>query len=292
MEGISPGAERLLQRLRTQSVFEQDGRYRDFDWPESLPADGYWLSPELLSVYGTEIAASMDEATLQALSRAESIAFYSANVHGIRDLLLGVVERIYMPGFVDVSENLAHFVSEENHHMWFFAEFCLRYGPAIYDTRKLAFGRESDADVLAFLTFAQILIFEEIGHFYNQRMMADERLPEIVRRINRRHYRDEARHIQLGRHLVARLYGRMLERCAAEKVRSVLDSIRRYVRFTLESFYDTTAYRAAALEEPLRLRGELLRHPARRRHHREVTAPLARFFESTLEVQIHDDAIF
>jgi hypothetical protein len=270
---------------------EQDGRYRDFDWPESLPEDQFWFSPELLSVHGTEIAEGMDEASLKKLARAESLAFYSANVHGIRDLLLGVVERIYTAGFEDVSENLAHFVSEENHHMWFFAEFCLRYG-GIRETRKLAFNRETDPDVLAFLTFAQILIFEDVGHYYNRRMMSDERLPEIVRRINRRHYRDEARHIQLGRHLVAQLHRRMLERCPADKVAEVIGSIRRYVRFTIESFYEPAAYRDAALAEPLRLRALLLSHPARRRHHREVTAGLARFFETTLEVPIHDDVLF
>jgi hypothetical protein len=118
-----------LEKLTTSSIKNHYNVYQRFKWPDSLPADTLWMSPELLSVYGTPVMEQLDEPTLKRLTKWESINFYSLNVHGIRELIIEVTRRIHAAGYEVPSEFFHRFIGEENDHMWFFAQFCLRYGP-------------------------------------------------------------------------------------------------------------------------------------------------------------------
>ena len=278
-----------LAQLSTDTFYNP---YQVFDWPAEVPAGQFWMSPELISLYGTPDMERLSPAELLGLSRWESINFYSANVHGIRDLLLAVLRRTYHADFEPYSDYFSHFIGEENAHMWFFAQFCLRYGGKIYKNKNLPFGRPAPPDIQDFITFAQILIFEDIGHFYNARLKDDERLPPIVRQLNRVHYEDEARHIAMGRELVAGCHERLREKYPADALRQVEDYVCRYVKLSIESYYNPEAYVDAGLDEPYRLRERVLRHPARRQHHRTVLRRLIKFFEGDLSFQqrLFDDA--
>ncbi|CAM5687301.1 hypothetical protein SCYAM73S_07667 [Streptomyces cyaneofuscatus] len=209
MGGRAPRVRRrgILDRLATKSIDDYDNPYRLFEWPEQLPEDMWWMSPELTTTYGTEWAEKLTPEQLHTLSKHESINFYSLNVHGIRELLVEVVNRIHTAGFETPSEFFHHFIGEENEHMWFFAEFCLRYGKKIY--RQPAGGAETAAPsdkVQSLLVFARILIFEELVDHFNSAMAEDERLHETIRGINRIHHQDESRHIAFGRELVNLLH--------------------------------------------------------------------------------------
>lgn len=274
--------EEILTRLVGLSVEDYYNPYQVFDWPQEISSEAYWMSPELLSVHGTPHYDALDEAQRVRLSHHESLNFHSANVHGIRDLLLGVVGKLYQPELLPYSEYLSHFVGEENEHMWFFAQLCLRYGGKIYRPRGLKFGAVPEPEASTFLTFAQILVFEDVGHFYNLRLARDERLPAIVRQVNQVHYDDEARHIAMGREVVALFYRRLEELLSPERLAEVQAYLARYVRHSLETFYNPEMYRDAGLPEPLRLRQELLAHPARRKFHDQLLKRLRRFFEGDL----------
>ncbi|MEU9366208.1 diiron oxygenase [Streptomyces avermitilis] len=117
-----------VERLARASVDDYYNPYQKFEWPDAIPQDAMWMSPHLLTVHGTAEADGLTSEQLRELSRWESIHFYSLNVHGIRELLLEVVQRIHTPGFEVPTPFFHHFLGEENEHMWFFAEFCLRYG--------------------------------------------------------------------------------------------------------------------------------------------------------------------
>src|SRR4051794_25816637 len=165
--------------------------YQLFHWPAELPSEQYWMSPELMSVYGTEVAREYSEEQLWALSKWESINFYSLNVHGIRSLLIEVISRIHTPGFERPSEYFHHLIGEENEHMWFFAKFCLNYGGKIYADKQV---RWQDVEILEaadFLVFMRLLLFEEIVDFFNKRMGGDERLDPTIRQVNAIHHQDE-----------------------------------------------------------------------------------------------------
>ncbi|MBB5953713.1 hypothetical protein FHS29_000283 [Saccharothrix tamanrassetensis] len=272
----------ILDRLSSKSVDDYYNPYRLFEWPDSLPEHMWWMSPELTTTHGTEVAGSLREEQLFALSRFESVNFYSLNVHGIRELLIEVVRRIHTTGFETPSEFFHHFIGEENEHMWFFAEFCLRYAGKIY--RAPAGGIEvptssSKADSL--LVFTRILIFEELVDHYNARMAVDDRLHETIRAINRIHHQDESRHIAFGRELVELLFEDFRRTATEQELAEVSGYVRRYMTYSFESLFNPQAYRDAGIERPLELRRTLLDSPALADAEQRVFRKTAKYLRKT-----------
>ncbi|WP_035794597.1 diiron oxygenase [Kitasatospora mediocidica] len=271
----------ILDRLTTKSIDDYYNPYKLFEWPQSLPAAMWWMSPELTTTHGTEAAERLTQEQLYALSRHESINFYSLNVHGIRELLIEVTKRIHTTGFETPSEFFHHFIGEENEHMWFFAEFCLRYGRKIYRQPVGASVEIPRSHVESLLVFARILIFEELVDHFNSRMALDERLDETIRAINRIHHQDESRHIAFGRELVTVLFEDVKRTSSDEELKEIADYLRRYLTFSFESLYNPQVYRDAGIENPLDLRRELLESPARVEFERSVFRKTSKFLEKT-----------
>ncbi|MFJ3504141.1 diiron oxygenase [Streptomyces sp. NPDC090135] len=272
----------ILDRLATKSIDDYYNPYRLFEWPDRLPEDMWWMSPELTTTYGTEWAEKLTPQQLHTLSKHESINFYSLNVHGIRELLIEVVNRIHTAGFETPSEFFHHFIGEENEHMWFFAEFCLRYGGRIY--RQPAGGAEAavpSEKIQSLLVFARILIFEELVDHFNSAMAEDERLHETIRGINRIHHQDESRHIAFGRELVNLLYLDLKQTATEEELDQVSTYLRRYMKHSFESLYHPQVYRDAGLERPHELRRALLESPARAEAELRTFRKTAKYLEKT-----------
>ncbi|MHC0429679.1 diiron oxygenase [Streptomyces sp. O3] len=271
----------VLERLSTKAVEDYYNPYQEFDWPERLDEDRLWMSPELLTPYGTEHFDQLGEDTLIRLSKWESINFYSLNVHGIRELLIEVVGRIHMPGFEVPSDFFHHFIGEENEHMWFFAEFCRRYGDKIYGSTAMRADSAWEPEVENFLVFARILFFEELVDHYNTKMAQDSTLCDTIRQVNRLHHQDESRHIAFGRELVALLHTRMCEAVGPERLREVEAYLKRYVVFSVNSLYNPHVYRDAGVADPLALRNALVADERRRVHERKaIRKPLAFFLKT------------
>lgn len=270
----------VLDRLGRMSVEDYYNPYRMFEWPETLPHDQLWMSRDLLSVYNTPLMDRLDERQLIELGLWESVNFYSLNVHGIRELLIEVVNRVHMPGFEIPSEFFHHFIGEENEHMWFFAEFCRRYGGKMYRFPRLTSTTQlpDGADVENFLVFARILIFEEIVDYYNSRMADDDSLHETIRGINRIHHKDESRHIAFGRELVSLLHSRMRENRNEEELRRIGAYVQEYLRFSLHSFYSLEAYDDSGIEDPIAFRQALINDPGRMEMEQQVARKPIAFF--------------
>jgi len=262
-----------LSRLVRLSEEHYYNPYEEFVWPVELPLDQYWMSPELLSIAGTELGDQLDEVTRVRLSHAESINFYTLNVHGIRQLMIDVLERIHTPRYRPVSEFLHHFVKEENEHMWFFAEFAERYGPTgLNPDRQLRFDGFEGTEVQDFLAFARIMMFEEIGHRFNLRMANDERLPPIVRQINRQHHQDESRHIAFGRRLVGHLFTEVKRVSDDETIARLGTYCHRFLVAMLQSLYNPAMYRDAGIADAFEVRRTLLADPGREPYHDHLTS--------------------
>lgn len=260
----------VLNRLSAQSVADYYNPYKTFEWPDSLPADMWWMSPELLTVADTELAGELDVPQQQRLSMVESVNFYSLNVHGIRELLIEVTKRIHTREFATPSEFFHHFIGEENEHMWFFAEFCTRYGGKIYPQPRGGAENIPSSRAESLLVFVRILIFEELVDHYNARMAADERLHETIRAVNRIHHQDESRHIAFGRELVKVLFEVFKQDATPEELAAVDTYVRRYVNFSFESLFNPQVYQDAGLPRPLDVRTRLLSSPSRAEKERRV----------------------
>ncbi|HEX9735784.1 MAG TPA: diiron oxygenase [Thermoanaerobaculia bacterium] len=261
----SRGISATLERITEMSVDTYYNPYKMFQWPESLPDDQWWMSRELMTVANTRFTEELNESQLKALSKWESIYFYSLNVHGIRELLVEVVARVQTPGYEEESEFFHHFIGEENEHMWFFAKFCWNYGKKIYPNRKLSFSiGETSPEIESFLVFSRILIFEEIVDFFNSRMGRDETLDPIIRQVNSIHHQDESRHIVFGREVVKKLHGYICEHESEDQVRAAEKYVKRYIVASIQSLYNPIVYKDAGIPEPYKMRTELLADPARR----------------------------
>jgi hypothetical protein len=260
----SPRMQGILDRLSSMSIEDYYNPYKMFEWPDTLPEQMWWMSPELTTTYGTEVAEELTQEQLYALSKYESVNFYSLNVHGIRELLIEVTHRIHTDDFTRCSEFFHHFIGEENEHMWFFAEFCQRYGKKIY--KQLRGGAETvpPGNAASLLVFARILIFEELVDHFNLRMSADERLHETIRGINRIHHQDESRHIAFGRELVKALFESFRSRATPEELEQVSNYLKRYLTYSFETLYTPQVYKDAGIAKPLDVRRRLLEGPRRR----------------------------
>ncbi|MET9351027.1 diiron oxygenase [Streptomyces termitum] len=268
-----------VQRLTTAAENEYYNPYQTFEWPDSIPEGALWMSEDLMTVHGADAAAELTREQYLALAKWESINFYSLNVHGIRELMAEVVHRIHAPGYEIPTPFFHHFLGEENEHMWFFAEFCLRYGGRLFPDRSLAFPAREQSTLLGnFIVFSRILIFEQIVDHFNSRMAADTALPETIRAINRVHHQDESRHIAFGCQLVRAFY----ERLKAEGEPAELDAARayieRYITTSLQSLYSVDAYREAGIADPFAFRTRLLADPARKPAHDAIVSRTTTFY--------------
>ena len=260
-----------LQRISDMSTETYYNPYKMFQWPESLPDEQWWMSRDLMTVAETRFAEELSESQLMALSKWESIYFYSLNVHGIRELLLEVVGRVQMPGYEEESEFFHHFIGEENEHMWFFATFCWKYGNKIYPNRKLSFALEDiSPSTQSFLVFSRILIFEEIVDYFNSRMGRDKDLHPIIRQINSIHHQDESRHIVFGREIVRRLHDYICEHEPEDQVRAAENYVKQYTVASVQSLYNPAVYKDAGLPDAYKMRSELLADPVRRECDRKL----------------------
>jgi hypothetical protein len=270
----------LLRSLCQLSVDNAYDPFKDFEWPDSLPGDGLWMSLDLLSVYGTSLMDELSPEQLAALSRCELVNFFSFNVHGIRDLMLRVLSCIHNTGYKETSEYFHHFLDEENKHMWFFAEFCNRYGGKIYVNKNVQFPPFAEEDLQSFLAFAKILISEQISDFYNVHMMGDTSLPPMVQKLNRVHHEDESRHIAMGRKVVQLMWEQIADKYPPATQRKLESYLRRYMQFFVQSFYNPSAYQDAGLPDPHEWRRRLIEDPARGVFHRRVLNSTLHFFQA------------
>jgi hypothetical protein len=254
--------------------------YELFQWPDSLPVEDYWIAPELMTCYGTQLWDEFTDEQKLALSHWESVNFFSLCVNLIRELIGDVADRIYETRFPGLSEFFHDFLSEENKHMWFFATFCLRYGGKVYPKPKAFATAGATEDVLRdLMVFGRILIVEELCDVYNVRMAHDVRLPPVIQQINRIHHQDEARHIAFGRQLMRALCDRAVATTGEEGLRFVSDYLSRYTSVCLRFFYNPEMYEDAGIEGGRRVRARLIVDPARELTHRELMKRTTAFLD-------------
>lgn len=256
--------EQLVRLSRERHV----NTFAQIEWPDTLPEDEWWLSPELLSVHGTEHAETLSEGQLKRLSKWECINAFSLNVEGERELLSALSAQLYAPDLPHIDTYIHHFIDEENKHLWFFAEFCRRFGGKVYSSKKVnVAGERFCREMEFFLLFARIFVFEEIGGYYNVIAGGDERVSPFVRMIHQIHHADEARHITFGRTILSQSKEIAFSAASTAEQEAAIAHLQRYLQISVESLYQPAMYRDSGMEAGVALRRKLLAHPARREHH-------------------------
>jgi hypothetical protein len=275
METASELAVRLTQLSREQLW----NVYTELDWPEALGGERYCMSPELISLHGTELWEELSEAQRKRLSLYEVANFFSLTLQGERPLVAGLSDRLYSKRVSpEATEYLHHFIDEENKHMVMFGMFLNRYVGKVYPEKKVALEREyaKGEEELAF--FCKVMVVEELGDYYNVKMMRDDTIEPIVKQINAVHHRDESRHLGFGRRHLTELAARWLPAWDGETRAAFSRWLAQYLRSSWNDFYNPTMYADAGLEAPYRVRKMALAHPATAAHRRRVSKKLVNTF--------------
>jgi P-aminobenzoate N-oxygenase AurF len=250
-------------------------------WPEAVDTSQWTMSPELVSLYGTDVWEEMSDVQRKKLAFHELAGFFSLILHGERPLLEGMSHRLYtLEKNLHVLEYMHHFLDEENKHMMMFSGYLRRYVGKVYPEKKIALARplaKGEEDVSF---FAKVLVVEELSDYYNVVMGQDERLPKIIRDVNWTHHVDEARHVHFGRRYLAELWERYTPAWSEEQVASFRSWLVDYVNASWRDFYNPSAYKDAGLADPYAAREAALKSE-RCRAHRQLCSE--RFLQNLVD---------
>lgn len=256
----------LAPKLSAASIKKSWDVYSAFDWPDELPEDAWYMSPELISIYGTEEYEALTEQQKMKLSFTELCNFFSLVLQGERPLVQGLTHRLYLKSTeTAVSQYLHHFIDEENKHMVMFGMFLDRYFGKVYPEKKLVLPREyakGEEDV-AFLCKA--LVVEELGEYYNVFMWHDERIHPLSREINRVHHFDETRHLAFGRARLVETFQKFAAHWSEAELQRFREWLVAYLNSSWGDYYNPTMYKDAGLEDGYGLRQLALKHGSKHR---------------------------
>ena len=270
----------IVEQLHASSVRNFVNPYTFLDWPAEVDPAAWYTSPELVSLYGTDVWEGLDEADRKRLAFYEAVNFFSLNIYGERQQMEGLSRRLYGGDTGHVSKYLHHFLDEENKHNIVFAEFCLRYAQKLYPHGGISLERDYAPGEEDFLFFARILMFEEIAVSHNAAMARDQRLAEIARSINRFHHVEEIRHLRFGRAIVRDLWGQFAPQWSPGVSGRVREEIAGFLRATWLQYYNAAAYRDAGIPDPYRLRAAAFEHPESQTRRVAMTERCVKFFKS------------
>jgi hypothetical protein len=272
-------ASDLAVRLTHQSREQRWDVYSEFDWPEALDPERYAMTPQLISIYGTELWEELDEPARRRLSLFEVGNFFSLTLQGERPLVAGLSDRLYSKRLTaEGTEYLHHFIDEENKHMVMFGLFLNKYLGKVYPEKKIAFERDyaKGEEELAF--FCKVMVVEELGDYYNVKMMLDDSIEPIVRRLNWVHHRDESRHLGFGRRHLTELVERWLPTWSDETRAGFSEWLGQYIKSSWNDFYNPSMYKDAGLDSPYQVRKMALAHPVTAAHRARASKKLVNLF--------------
>jgi hypothetical protein len=278
--------DQMVEKLVLLSRQNATDPENSLELSEAPRPDQMWMPEELLSIYGTTAYGILSDEQRLKLSQLEFCNLCSISCYGEKEVIASIARLMLKRQFREVRPYLYHLIREENNHISMFAEFCSRYGemyPSLYSYVQGDLWDNAAIDDL--MTFAHVLIFEELVEGMNLRMANDPMLPPLVRRINALHAAEEARHIAFGRELVADLALRVLSQSDPETRRAIQAHVQRFMGTLHHDFHNARIYRAAGIRDAFDLRTSLI---AQRDHRffaqgiglRERVTSLVRFLTS------------
>lgn len=270
--------QKIATKLSEASLKRLSNPYTEFNWPKSIDLDKWQFSPDLVSLYGTDIYNALDENQQKKLAFWEAINFFSINIHGEKALIQGLAGRLYKQWPSAISGYLHHFLDEENKHMVLFGTFCELYGNKVYPDKKFGIPAEYSQGEEDFLFFGKVVIFEELVDRYNVHMARDDKLDELARQINEYHHNDESRHLAFGREITKSLFKEYATNWDEQTLARVRQYLSDYMIATWKEYYNPSVYRDAGLIDAYELYESALVSPICKQHRENISANCIKFF--------------
>jgi len=273
-----PYVDPVIERLCAASRAQYTNPYTAFEWQEALDPELWCMKPELVSLAGTSIYERLSEAQKRKLSFYEIVNFFSLTLHGEQMFISKLVPFLYRKPYAHLTEYMQHFLDEEVKHIVCFGDFCVRYAGKVYPDLHVAAGSAEYArgeSELAF--FTSVLIFEEMGNYYNVELARDPRLNPIVREINAYHRREEARHRVFGRQVVQSLFAKYRAGWTADELDKIREYLAAFIMATWKEYFNPAVYDDAGLEDSYSLYEQALESAEARARFERVTADISSF---------------
>jgi hypothetical protein len=270
--------QQIATKLSEGSLKRLSNPYTEFTWPKTIDINKWQFSPDLISLYGTDVYNSLDESQQKKLAFWEAVNFFSINIHGERALIQGLAGRLYKQWPAAISGYLHHFLDEENKHMVLFGTFCETYGKKVYPDKKVNIPAEYIKGEEDFLFFAKVVIFEEMVDSYNSHMARDERVDTLARQINDYHHKDETRHLAFGREITKTLFADFAASWDEQTLARVRQYLADYMAATWKEYYNPGVYRDAGLADAYDLYESALLDPVCKSHRENISANCIKFF--------------
>lgn len=268
--------QEIAQRLLKGSVRKSYAPVVDIDWDAPLAPDTFFLPPEMVSIYGTDLWNSLTREQQIELSRQELVNVLSAGIW-FENILNQALLRDLMhrnPTAADSHYKLTE-LGDETRHMVMFGKTIDKIGatpirPRLYQRMLI------NMLPLAFrgpILWGAALVGEEIFDALQRQILEGEDIQPIVLRLMRIHVTEEARHIQFARDDLRKTAPTMpwYRRVVVANLHGVGGPFYRFL-FTHPAIY------ARAGLEPRLARRVARGNPNFRLSCREAAAPLTSFF--------------
>jgi hypothetical protein len=199
--------EAVAGRLLTASARHSYDPGTDIDW-DTPPVPGlFWMTPEHVSLYGTELWDQLSPAERVELSKHEIASGMSVGLW-FELVLMQLLSRYAY----DLDPRSAHAqyalteLGDETRHSIMFARTCEVLGVPRYRPPRLTheITRIAKAAMGGPSMFAAVLVAEETTDRVQRIMMDDPSLQPLIRQVNRIHVIEEARHVRFAREEVSR----------------------------------------------------------------------------------------
>lgn len=195
-------ADKVAQRLLRASADHAQDPAVDIDWQTPLEPETWFMPPEMLTLYGTELWQRMDRRQRLELSRSEAVNWMSMGVWVELCLMRMLARHLSDRDYTALrSRYTLTELGEETRHSLMFGQAIRHLGSGSYlPPRMLRKGFDTLGSLLHGPSlFAVTLTQEEMADQMQRDSMADERLQPLVRQVMRLHVIEEARHVRFAR---------------------------------------------------------------------------------------------
>ncbi len=236
-------ATRLLESS-VRNTFDPD---IEVDWAAPLHDDKPFMTPALMSLYGTDLWHGLTDEQRIELSRHEMTSLI--NVGLWTEIIL---MRMFARYIYDGDPSSAHTqyalteLGDETRHVVMFARTAAKFDAPRYWVPPLIhqLGRLFSATAFGASMWAGILVVEEITDRLQRVMMMDEEVQPLTRSVQRIHVIEEARHVRFAKDELRRLTPG-LNRAALEWHRFYTAAAATIV---IENLVDPRVYRSVGID--------------------------------------------
>ncbi|MCZ4498026.1 MAG: rane protein [Marmoricola sp.] len=192
----------LVERLLKSSARQSYDPDVDIDWNAAEVPGLWWMQPERMSLYGTDLWEGLSEEQQILLSKHEIASIASVGLWFEIVLMQLLLKDVYRN---DPTSARTHYelteIADECRHSTMFGRAIGHFGVPAYGPRPAALkmGRIVPSVLRGPAAYASTLIGEEPVDRWQRDMMHDERIQPMVRMISRIHVVEEARHVSFAR---------------------------------------------------------------------------------------------